>query len=69
MPRTIVKVYYVRPEHGETKIAGAFTKERALEHARRIAGKGARLVRRGDQLGYAGGYPGWVYIKISELPS
>lgn len=72
MPRTIIKVYErCRQPDGswlDVKIAGAFSKERALEHARRIAGRHARFVRRGDQLGYAGGYPSWVYIKLSELP-
>jgi hypothetical protein len=69
--RTIINVYSSggRGFTSGIKIAGAFTKERALSHAKRIAGKGARLARRGDELGYSGGSPDWVYIKLSEIPS
>ena len=49
------------------KIAGAFSKEKALATAKRLAGKHAHFAQRGDELGYAGGYPEWIYIKLSEV--
>lgn len=64
MSRKIINVY----SRG-IKIAGAFSREKALSHAKRIAGKHAHFAQRGDELGYSGGYPEWVYIKLSEVPS
>jgi hypothetical protein len=71
LSRKIINVYSSGGAgfHRGVKIAGAFTKQQALAHAKRIAGKAAHLALRGDELGYAGGSPEWVYIKLSEVPA
>jgi hypothetical protein len=71
MSRKIINVYSTGGAgfNRGVKIAGAFTKDKALAHAKRIAGKSAHLAKRGDELGYAGGSPEWVYIRLSEVPA